>query len=110
MISRLKQAHTPPAFSVMDLFGKITEEEAAEKTADYFTRISDGFEPISHRDVPPSEKRKDVIKLLQGQVRDRIVQCKKPKGLLAGDIFPQLLSDHAMTIAEPLTDVLNTAF
>ena len=110
MISRLKEAKTPPAFSVTDLFTDCTDAEAAEKTADYFTKISDGFTPLDECDIPASNEEDTYIELTENQVLDRVRTCKKPKGLLPGDLFPDMLVKYADVIARPLTNVLNAAF
>ena len=110
MISHLKQVETPPNFSVMDIFKNATEQEAAEQTADFFTKISHEFEALTEKDIPRRDGGRDMIKLSTNQVYERLKECKQPKGLLAGDIFPQLLTEHASLIVGPLTDVINAAF
>ena len=41
----------------MDLFQGKTEEQALEETADYFTRITDAFEPLPEDTVIKPERR-----------------------------------------------------
>ena len=42
-------------------------------------------------------------------VEKRIRECKKPKGLLAGDLWPELLMETSSDVAPPLTDTINAA-
>ena len=43
------------------------------------------------------------------QVAARLKKCKKPKGLLYGDISPFLVTKYADILAIPLTKIFNTA-
>ena len=110
IISRLKDPGAKQQFSVMDLYKNEDEQTVAEKAADYFTRISNEFNPLTNKDISDVSKHLNVIKITEQQVEDRIRACKKPKGLLSGDLYPKLLMDYAKILAKPLTDVLNEAF
>ena len=111
IINRLKTTNNAKKnFEVCDLFAGATESDVAEKVADFFTAISDKFIGLSEKDVPEVERMKDCIALTPKQVEDRIKKCRKPKGLLSGDIFPSLLTDCASNVAGPLAHVINAAF
>ena len=42
-------------------------------------------------------------------MRKRLRECKKPKGLLNGDIWPELLMEVVDEVAPPLTNIINEA-
>ena len=111
MLNRLKAKNgSKTRFEVCDLFEGQSEGETAEAVADFFTSISDGFTALREEDVPNVPIAEDCIVLSCNEVKKRIKECKKPKGLLSGDLFPFLLSNNSDLIAEPLTRVLNAAF
>ena len=111
MISRLKSKEAPKPFRVQSLFEKSkSDDEIAELVADFFTKISDGFTPLSPDCLQRLEESNNKICLQRESVAKRLASCKKPKGLLSGDIFPDLLSKYAVLLATPVTAVLNAAF
>ena len=105
-VQRLKGDTASRPFSVTDLFPGIILSEAAEKAAVYFTKISDSFRPLSGG---PNLDNDSPIVLTEEQVMKRIQECKKPIGLLSGDVWPELLVEVAKEISVPLTSVYNSA-
>ena len=71
----------------------------AEVVADYFTQITKDFILLQDTDIPATGFLNDPIKLGVNEVCDRIKACKKPKGLLSGDVFPDILSRYAHLFA-----------
>ena len=110
MVNRLKESTSRKPFSVSDLFPDLAADVVAEKVADFFTNIAKDFVPLTDRDVPVTERKDDSIQLEEAEVLDRVKSCKKPKGLLSGDVFPSLLTSYAQFFAPPLTKVINKAF
>ena len=89
VINRLKSiSSTGKAFNVCELFEGQEEAVAAKKNADFFTSISDKFTGLKNDDISDVARRSGCIRLSTTQGESRIRQCKKPKGLLSGDIFP----------------------
>ena len=86
----------------------MSELELAEDMADYFSKISSNLTPLSKKSCVPSSEPKIVLTELE--VEERLKKCKKPKGLLVGDIFPHLVVKHANAISIPLTRIFNLAF
>lgn len=78
--------------------------------ADFFTTISDGFDALGSEDVPIVTQGTNPIVVTVKETVERIRECKKPSGLLYGDVFPALLTEYAKMIAVPLTMVMNICF
>ena len=97
-----REAH----LSVTDLFPGKSHDDVAVKAAAFFTEILDRFVPLAAADI---EKIGDPMRLEVQDVLKRIKECKKPKGLLSGDVWPNLLIAVAKEIAPRLTDVFNAA-
>ena len=110
MVNRLKKAAKDERFDVIDLFKNIDESEAAERITDFFTEIGNKFAPLWKEDIPVTDRTEDDIFIEEQEVQKRLHACKKPKGLLSGDVFPFLLTKHTHLLAKPLTRILNAAF
>ena len=50
------------------------------------------------------------IEVTAEQVEQRLRTCEKPRGLLPGDIFPDLLTQYAGRLSEVVACVLNAAY
>ena len=109
VIGRLRSTETPKPFSVSDLYPSKSPKETAELVADFFTQIAENFIPLEDEDrPPPSEEPR--LKVTQSQVDKRLISCKKPCGLLSGDIYPDLLTKLATSLSNVITDVLNASY
>ena len=106
-VSRLKCREAPPVFSPCDLFPGVPESEVAERTADFFTGIADKFTPISGP-LTTGEKHSEP-RITKQMVEKRLRECRKPKGLLRGDVWPDILTDCAADFAAPLTHIFNAS-
>ena len=97
----------PVPFEVMDLFPGHEENEVAEILAAHFNEISNEFSPIDPtRDIPRTFS--SPLPLLQ--VRDvakRLRSFRKPKSVVKGDIFPELVTKYSDLSAVPLTSIYN---
>ena len=96
----------PKQFDVRSLFPGESDEQVAEKLAEFFNRISSEFEPLEPVDIPRTHNR-ELPYLLPYQVAGRIRSFKKPKLMVRGDIFPDLMGRFAVLLAVPLTDIYN---
>ena len=76
----------------------------------FFTEIGNKFAPLWKEDIPVTDRTEDDIFIEEQEVQKRLHACKKPKGLLSGDVFPFLLTKHTHLLAKPLTRILNAAF
>ena len=93
----------PKPFDVMDmdLFADHCERYAVEHLAGHFNAISSEFSPLSMADIPQTHSK--PIKLLEPyQVALRLKKFKKPKSMVRGDIFPDLVTRYADLLAIPI--------
>ena len=85
----------PAPFDVMDLFPGKSEAEVAETLAAHFNEISNEFVPLDPaRDIPKTHIV-PLPTLTVSQVAKRLRRFKKPKSIVKGDIFPDLVTKHA---------------
>ena len=96
----------PKLFDVRELLPGRSDDEAAEDLADYFNRISLEFNPLT--EAPPSTYDAGLPALRKYEVAGRIRRFRKPKSMVLGDIFPQLMTSYSDFFAIPLTDIYNT--
>ena len=102
VVHRLKDRQTPPRFDVCSMRPNLSQEELA----DFFSSINSNLTPIAIDSLAPSTAN---FSLTENEVSERLIKCKKPKGLLYGDVFPHLVTKCANTLAVPLTYMYNTA-
>ena len=91
------------------------DEQCAEAMADYFSEISQQFEPIRFENLPPAIKeeldrgRDDVtVPILdEHEVHKRIVKAKKPHSMVPGDIHRIIVKECSVELTEPVTKIYN---
>ena len=108
-VGRLKVGKQKPPFSLLDLFPGKGPAEVAECAADFFTQVSDRFEPLEPADVPRTDVGGLDFVVTNADVEKRLKECRKPKGLLEGDVWPDMISKWANEISVPLAEVIGTA-
>ena len=97
----------PVPFDVMDIFPGKNKAEVAELLADHFIEISNEFVPLDpSKDIPMTHSI-PVPLLTTEEVTERLKKIKKPKSIVKGDIFPDLVTKHANQLAVPLTSIYN---
>ena len=80
--------------------------EVAEELAEYFISVSREFSPLEPGDIP--DKRPDNgPRLERFEVAARFRKMRKPKSMIPGDIFPQLVNGCSDFLAIPLTAIYN---
>ena len=93
----------PRSFDVMDIFPGKNEQETADELADHFNSVSSEFAPLDHsRDIPSTVDRPLPVLQLH-EVALRLIKMRKPKSMVRGDIFPDLVMKFADLLAVPLT-------
>ena len=107
MVNRLKDRRSPDNFCVTSLFKEKTHQEAAELVADFFCSIGENFSPLQETDLPPRNDDDDKLTVTTAQVEKRLRECKRPRGLLQGDLFPDLVGQYANKLAPVVANVLN---
>ena len=90
-VKLLKEGDKPKAWDIRNIDPQLTEEETASAAVDYFNAISSEFCSLSYADIPQSWE-KNYPHLLPHEVSRRLKKCRKPKSMIDGDIFPQLVT------------------
>ena len=94
---------------------ELTPVQAAEKLAEYFSKISQEFEPICTKNFPPSVQakleagRNDLTKpvLEDWQVFEKLNKSKKPNSLVPGDLPVKLIREFMPELAKPIARIYN---
>ena len=92
---------------VRDLCPDQTDEEIVEELADFFGSISKEFIPLQMDSLPISQLSKPFPILHPHEVSSCLKNCRKPKSMVAGDIFPCLVTALHDILAIPLTKIYN---
>ena len=74
--------------------------------AGHFNAISSEFEPLEPHQIPRTKPRR-LPMLEPFEVAGRIRDFKKPKSIVAGDIFPALFTRFGDFLAVPLASIFN---
>ena len=93
----------------------LTEEQSAERIADYFSNISQEYEPLSFDNLPPNirasmlEAKGDPnIPILEPyEVYAKIMKAKKPNSVIQGDVPKKIVKLFAPEIALPVSIIFN---
>ena len=88
----------------------LSDEEQAEKIADFFSSIPNEYEPLEKQDIEIPEFRKDDIPQFKpNQVWLLLMKVRTNKATVPGDLPAKLIKEFAAYLAEPLTDIINTS-
>ena len=93
----------------------LTEEQSAERIADYFSNLSQEYEPLSFENLPPNiknsihEAKNDpcIPRLEPFQVYHKILKAKKPNSMVQGDVPKRILQLFSPELAEPISTIYN---
>ena len=93
----------------------LSDLQSAERLADYFSKISQEFEPICADNFPPYIKEKlargktDPTKpiLEEFEVYEKLCKSKKPNSLIPGDLPVKLVKEFTVELASPITLIYN---
>ena len=93
----------------------LTEEQSVERIADYFSNISQEFEPLMLDKLPPNirnsilEAKDDtrIPKLEPYEVYYKILRAKKPNSVIKGDIPKRIVQLFSPELASPLATIYN---
>ena len=105
-IKKLKDAESPSSWELGNLFPQMNTSETLEKTADYFSAISQEFRPLSKDDLPRSADR-DLGMLDVNYVAERMKNMKKPNSYVSIDAPPEVVNLCTESLATALTPVYN---
>ena len=100
----------PKRWNIKSLKPNCSKDEIAEDLADFYNSISSEFRPLTADDTPRSLVTSEPIAhLLPHEVSARLKNCKEPRSMVDGDIFPRLVGDLHDLLAIPLTRIYNFA-
>ena len=93
----------------------LSEEQSAEKIADYFSNLSQEYEPLAFENLPPNiknsihEAKNDpcIPRLEPFQVYHKILKAKKPNSMVQGDVPKRILQLFSPELAEPISTIYN---
>ena len=105
-IRQVSTCEKPPEWNLMDMFPGSSPQEVGDLTAQYFTRISNGFEPLRPSLTTGPSRRP----LSPGEVLEYLKKAKKPNSAVEGDLRPCLMRTHYAKIVLPVTNVFNAIF
>ena len=81
----------PEQFDIRSIMPERTDLEIAETLADYFNKVSREFHPLQPEDIP-AKKPASGRRLSALEVAVRLKKMRKPKSMVPGDIYPQLVT------------------
>ena len=96
----------PKPFDVTSMFPGKSDSEVAEILSVHFNAISQEFLPLEPCDVPTTYPQ-SIPRLAMHEVAAHLKSFRKPKSMVAGDLFPSLVTRFADILAIPLTSVYN---
>ena len=106
LVKSFSTPEKPQTFDVRSLRPGATDGQVADELADYFNRISAEFDPLLPEQIPLTKNR-HIAPLAAHEVAARIKRFRKPKSMVKGDVFPQLVTKFSDFFAMPLTDIYN---
>ena len=106
-VRNYRSKERPVPFDVTTLFPGRSDVEVAEELAGHFNKISMEFSPLEPSEIPVTSDR-SLPMLAPYQVAGRIKAFRKPKSMVEGDIFPDLVSKYADLLALPLCLIFNS--
>ena len=93
----------------------LTEEESAERIADYFSMISQEYEPLNFDKLQPNIQKSIIdakddpnIPVIEPyEVHRKISKAKKPNSVIHGDIPKKIIQLFSPELAEPASRIFN---
>ena len=106
-VKNFSKYEKPEQFDIRKVVGEEkSDQEISESLADYFIKVSREFTPLQPSEIPavrPAGGRK----LTMYEVAARLKKMRKPKSMVPGDIYPQLVTNFSDFFAIPLTAIYN---
>ena len=106
-VKNFKSPEKPKEFDIRTLCPGKADKEVATEVAEFFNTISSEFEPLQTGQIPFTYHR-ELPSLSESEVEKMIKDARKPKSMVEGDIFPNLVNLCAAKLRTPVTDIFNT--
>ena len=105
-VKKFSTAEKPKSFCITELRPNKEHKEVANEAASFFNEISQEFRPLQPSEIPRTFER--VLPILTvDQIKQRLIEQKKPGSMVTGDIFPKLINPCAASLAVPLSYIFN---
>ena len=96
-----------PNFDVKEMYSAgCSDLEAANECADFFSAISDEFVLLDLSRIPSTYSLR-LPRIEFADIAFRLRTMRKPRSMVPGDIFPQLVSNYSTALALPLETIYN---
>ena len=103
VVKMLNAKEVQPQWDIRKLFPGMTDVDIANECVDYFSSISREYDPIPK---PVRNGTSDWTIELH-EISNWLKHCNKPKGMVEGDILPDLVTRFHDLIAIPLHHIFN---
>ena len=102
-VKSLASKEKPVPWQVGSLFEGLEPKETANKTAEFFTKISNEFRPIQDNDgnFTPREP------LSLAEVEAKMKAARKPNSMVKGDVLPRLMKKFHKMLSVPAARIFN---
>ena len=95
-------------WSVMDLYPGKTTREAGDDAVEFYTKITDEFEPLEQ--LPPGRITALRPPVTLSEVEKKLKSAKKPNSAVEGDVLPKLMKEMHQKFAVPAMRIYNAVF
>ena len=102
-IKALSTKETTKPWDIRSLFPGESDSEIADKCVEYFSSISREYEPLAR----PDANGEVTWTIPLHEISSKLRHCKKPKGVIEGDIKPELVKINCDLLAVPLHYIYN---
>ena len=106
LVKSFSTPEKPQSFDVRAMRPGVPDVEVAEELAAFSNRISSELDPLTDDQIPVTTPR-TFDRLALHEVAHRIRRFRKPKSMVSGDLFPDLVTKFADFLAIPLTSIFN---
>lgn len=107
-VKTLNCKERPEQWGVESLFPGVPLVEAGNKTAEYFTRISNQYQPLLSSDLPGNLRRRAPMS--EEEVAAKLKAANKPNSSVKGDLLPRLMKRYHHLLVRPVTRIFNAVF
>ena len=106
-VKNFRSPEKPKDFDIRTLCPGKSDREVATEVADFFNTISREFEPLRTDQIPFTYHR-DFPLLSEPEVEKMLKEARKPRSMVQGDIFPNLINLCVANLRTPVADIFNT--
>ena len=104
-IKMLSSKESPVLWEIFSLYPGLKAEEMAEIVADFFNKISQEYPSLPDPSREWDDSAPNIIE--EYEVAARLKRFKKPKSTVYGDLKPELVTEFADLLAQPLCFIFN---